>query len=257
MITRQSAILREGGGPTTENVEVSELFSGRCFRKLKANGEGVQNTYGLTLLLTGNEARERFHHALGFSVAMRFERFDDLYLADSTVLENDKTELDDTLHAVSYRLFGILEVLRYVSQQGRLTSGENRHLLGDGAHFRASFFRFDGKLLLFTLVVLCTQCRCHGQQHCYNEEMFLHRSWNLWSSFGSLDIYRDKVSNNCFNLKTYAAFFRAKVGAKANPRAGETGARIENVFVRVLTESGSGWGGCTKRVQPYLVAYRE
>ena len=124
VITRQSAILREGGGPTTENVEVSELFSGRCFRKLKANGEGVQNTYGLTLLLTGNEARERFHHALGFSVAMRFERFDDLYLADSTVLENDKTELDDTLHAVSYRLFGILEVLRYVSQQGRLTSGE-------------------------------------------------------------------------------------------------------------------------------------
>ena len=44
---------------------------------------------------------------------------------------------------------------------------------------------------------------------------------------------------------------------KVNPRTGETGARIENVFIRELTESGSGWGGCTKRVQPYLVAYRE
>ena len=188
---------------------------------------------------------------------MRFEGFDDLHVADSTVLENDKTELDDPLHAVSYRLFGILEVLRHVSQQGMLTTGENRQLLGDGAHFRASFFRFDGKSVVVSFGVLRTQCRCHGREHCYNEEMFQHSSSNLGDSWGIWVLTRDKVSNNCFNLKTYAAFFRAKVGAKANPRAGETGARIENVFVRVLTESGSGWGGCTKRVQPYLVAYRE
>ena len=90
---------------------------------------------------------------------MRFEGFDDLHVADSTVLENDKTELDDPLHAVSYRLFGILEVLRHVSQQGMLTTGENRQLLGDGAHFLASFFLFDGKSVVVSLGVLRTQCR--------------------------------------------------------------------------------------------------
>ena len=163
----------------------SDLFSSRSFGKLKANGEGVPNAYSLTLLLTGNEAGERFHHALGFSVAMRFEGFDDLYLADATVFENDETEQDDTLHTVPYRLLGILEVLSQISEQCGFTTGENRQLLGDGAHLRASFFLFDGKLLLFTLVVLRTKCRCHGRQHCYNEEMFQHRSWNLWSSFGS------------------------------------------------------------------------
>ena len=257
MISRQSAILREGGGPTAENVEVNDLFSGRSFGKLKANGESVPNTYSLTSLPTGNEAGESFHHALGFSVAMRFERFDDLYLADATVLENDETEQDDPLHTVSYRLFGIFGLAGYVGEQCGFATGEKRQLLGDGAHLRASFFLFDGKPLLFTLVVLRTQCRCHGQQHCYNEEMFQHSPSNLGVSLRVWVVTQDKGSNNCFNLKTYAAFFRAKVGAKANPRTGETGARIENVFVRVLTESGSGWGGCTKRVQPYLVAYRE
>jgi len=85
---------------------------------------------------------------------MGFERFDDLYLADVAVFENDETELDDPLHAVSYRLFGILEVLSHVSQQGRLTSGENRQLLGDGAHFLSSFFVFGGKPVVFSLAVL-------------------------------------------------------------------------------------------------------
>lgn len=179
MITRQSAILREGGGPTAENVEVNDLFSGRSFGKLKANGESVPNTYSLTSLPTGNEAGESFHHALGFSVAMRFERFDNLYLADATVLENDETEQDDPLHTVSYRLFGIFGLAGYVGEQCGFATGEKRQLLGDGAHLRASFFLFDGKPLLFTLVVLRTQCRCHGHQNCYKEEMFQHRSSNL------------------------------------------------------------------------------
>ena len=158
---------------------VSDLFSGRSFGKLKANGEGVPNTYSLTSLPTGNEAGESFHHALGFSVAMRFERFDDLHVADATVFENDETEQDDTLHTVSYRLLGILDVAGYVGDQCAVTTGEKRQLLGDGAHLRASFFLFDGKPLLFTPVVLRTKCRCHGRQHCYNEEMFQHRSSNL------------------------------------------------------------------------------
>ena len=67
------------------------MYSFESLLNLEADGEGVPNAYSLTLLLTGNEAGERFHHALGFSVAMRFEGSDDLYLADSTVLENDKT----------------------------------------------------------------------------------------------------------------------------------------------------------------------
>ena len=255
--TGQLTIFREGGGPTAENFDGSGLLFGCFFGNHETNGEGVPNTYSLASYLTGNEAGERLHHALGFSVAMRFEGFDDLHLANAAVFKNDKTELDAPLHAVSYCLFWILEVLRHVSQQGMLTTGENRQLLGDGAHFRASFFRFDGKSVVVSFGVLRTQCRCHGREHCHNEEMFQHRSSNLGVRWGVWVHTRDKVSNNCFNLKTYAAFFRAKVGAKANPRTGETGARIENVFVRELTESGSGWGGCTKRVQPYLVAYRE
>ena len=135
------------------------MYSFECLLNLEADGEGVPNAYSLTTLLTGNEAGERFHHALGFSVAMRFEGFDDLHVADSTVLENDKTELDDPLHAVSYRLFGILEVLRHVSQQGMLTTGENRHVLDDGVHFRSSFFLFDGKPVVFSLAFLLTKRR--------------------------------------------------------------------------------------------------
>lgn len=103
----------------------SSLLFGCFLANHEANGESVPNTYCLTLLLTGNEARERFHHALGFSVAMRFERFDDLYFADVAVFKNYKTEQDDTLHMAFFCLFGILEVLSHVSQQGRLTSGEN------------------------------------------------------------------------------------------------------------------------------------
>ena len=130
------------------------MYSFESLLNLEADGEGVPNAYSLTLLLTGNEAGERFHHALGFSVAMGFERFDDLYLADVAVFENDETELDDPLHAVSYRLSGILEVLSHVSEQSAITAGENRQLLGDGAHFRNAFFLFDGKPVVFTLVVL-------------------------------------------------------------------------------------------------------
>ena len=74
------------------------MYSFECLLNLEADGEGVPNAYSLTLLLTGNEAGERFHHALGFSVAMRFEGLDDLHVADATVLENDETELDDTLY---------------------------------------------------------------------------------------------------------------------------------------------------------------
>ena len=146
---------------------------------------------------------------------MRFEGFDDLHLANAAVFKNDKTELDDPLHAVSYRLFGILEVLRHVSQQGRLTSGENRQLLGDGAHFRASFFRFDGKSVVVSFGVLRTQCRCHGREHCHNEEMSQHSSSNLGDSWGIWVHTRDKVSNNYFNLKTYAAFFSCESGGKS------------------------------------------
>ena len=215
VITRQSAILREGGGSTAENVEVNDLFSGRSFGKLKANGESIPNTYSLTSLPTGNEAGESFHHALGFSVAMRFERFDDLYLADATVLENDETEQDDPLHTVSYRLFGIFGLAGYVGEQCGFATGEKRQLLGDGAHLRASFFLFDGKPLLFTLVVLRTQCRCHGHQNCYKEEMSQHSSSNLGDSWGIWVLTRDKVSNNCFNLKTYAAFFSCESGGKS------------------------------------------
>ena len=130
------------------------MYSFENLLNLEADGEGVPNAYSLTLLLTGNEAGERFHHALGFSVAMRFEGFDDLHLANAAVFKNDKTELDDPLHAVSYRLFGILEVLRHVSQQGMLTTGENRHLLGDGAHFLSSFFLFGGKPVVVSFGVL-------------------------------------------------------------------------------------------------------
>ena len=182
---------------------------------MKANGEGVPNAYCLTLLLTGNEARERFHHALGFSVTMRFEGSDGLDFADVAVFKNDKTEQDDTLHTVFFCLFGILEVLSHVSQQGRLTSGENRELLGDGAHFRNAFFLFDGKPVVFPLAVLRTQCRCHGQQHCYNEEMFQHSPSNLGVSLGVWVVTWDKGSNNCFNLKTCVALFHANVLGKS------------------------------------------
>ena len=146
---------------------------------------------------------------------MRFEGFDGLYLANAAVFKNDKTELDDPLHAVSYRLFGILEVLRHVSQQGMLTTGENRQLLGDGAHFLASFFRFDGKSVVVSFGVLRTQCRCHGREHCHNEEMSQHSSSNLGDSWGIWVHTRDKGSNNCFNLKTYAAFFSCESGGKS------------------------------------------
>lgn len=87
--------------------------------------------------------------------------------------------------------------------------------------------------------------------------MFQHSPSNLGVSLRVWAVTQDKGSNNCFNLKTCVALFRANIWGKVNPRTGETGARIENVFVRVLTEFGSGWGGCTKRVQPYLAAYRE
>ena len=214
MISRQLAISREGGGSTAENVEVNDLFSGRSFGKLKANGESVPNTYSLTSLPTGNESGESFHHALGFSVAMRFEGFDDLHVADSTVLENDKTELDDPLHAVSYRLCGILEVLRHVSQQGMLTTGENRHLLGDGAHFLASFFLFDGKPVVVSLGVLRTQCRCHGREHCHNEEMFQHSSLNLGVRWAFGYIPETKVATTASISKHTPLFFVRKWGQK-------------------------------------------
>ena len=84
------------------------MYSFESLLNLEADGEGVPNAYSLTLLLTGNEAGERFHHALGFSVAMGFERFDDLYLADAAVFKNDKTEQDDTLHTVFFACSGYL-----------------------------------------------------------------------------------------------------------------------------------------------------
>ena len=208
MITRQSAILREGGGPTAENVEVNDLFSGRSFGKLKANGESVPNTYSLTSLPTGNEAGESFHHALGFSVAMRFERFDNLYLADATVLENDETEQDDTLHTVSYRLFGIFGLAGYVGEQCGFATGEMVHTCGLLSSSLTGS-RSCSLLLFCALSVAVMDIRIVIRRRCFS---IVLRIWEFVGVFGYIP--ETKLATTASISKHTPLFFVRKWGQK-------------------------------------------
>ena len=87
---------------------------------------------------------------------MRFEGLDDLHVADATVLENDETELDDTLYILFLCDLGVLDVTAHISEQRVFTTGEDRHLLDDGVHLRSFFFLLCGGHLVTTgaLIVL-------------------------------------------------------------------------------------------------------
>lgn len=78
---------------------------------------------------------------------MRFERFNDLDIANATVFENDETELYDTLYVLLFRDFGVLNVACHISEQCLLTTGEDGHLFNDGVYFRSFFFLLDRYLI--------------------------------------------------------------------------------------------------------------
>ena len=78
---------------------------------------------------------------------MRFEGLDDLHVADATVLENDETELDDTLYILFLCDLGVLDVTAHIIEQRFFATGEDRHLLNDGVYFRSFFFLLDRYLV--------------------------------------------------------------------------------------------------------------
>ena len=70
-----------------------------------------------------------------------------MHVADATVLENDETELDDTLYILFLCDLGVLDVTAHIIEQRFFATGEDRHLLNDGVHLRSFFFFLDGYLI--------------------------------------------------------------------------------------------------------------